>query len=136
MHPFEDPNGAPNKALFCLLLTSVYMHLKIILQRMRPIGLVTINSISRIFSSYTDCWPVLFKNRFCLSTGEDSTDCTAASRTHGLGFSPAYTERAVSYTSVPMRSTGMGHQYSATQSYHHWHGHTMLRVFPLGNKTS
>jgi hypothetical protein len=27
----------------------------------------TINFIRRIFSSYTDCQPVLFKNRFCLS---------------------------------------------------------------------
>jgi hypothetical protein len=33
----------------------------------------TINSISRNFSAYTDCQSVLFKNRFCLSMGEDST---------------------------------------------------------------
>jgi hypothetical protein len=61
----------------------------------------TINSISQIFSSYTDCHPVLFKNHFCLSMGDDSTDCMAASSVHGLGFSPACTERAVSYASAP-----------------------------------
>jgi hypothetical protein len=33
VHPFEDPNGAPNKALFCLLLTYVEdMHFKTILR--------------------------------------------------------------------------------------------------------
>jgi hypothetical protein len=48
-----------------------------------------INSISRFFSAYTDCQPVLFKNRFCLSTGEDSTEGMAASSANGLGFSPA-----------------------------------------------
>ncbi len=32
VHPFEDPNGAPNKALFHLLLTYVNMHFKMILR--------------------------------------------------------------------------------------------------------
>jgi hypothetical protein len=67
-----------------------------------------INSISCIFSSYTDCQPVLFKNRFCLSMGEDSTECTAASSAHGLGFSPASTGRAVLYASTPCEEYGDG----------------------------
>jgi hypothetical protein len=33
VHPFEDPNGAPNKVLFCLLLTYINMHFKTILWR-------------------------------------------------------------------------------------------------------
>ncbi len=41
-----------------------------------------INCISRIFSSYTDCQPVLFKNHFCLGTRESSTAWTAARRDH------------------------------------------------------
>jgi hypothetical protein len=68
----------------------------------------TTNSISQIFSSYTDCHPVLFKNHFCLSMGDDSMDCMAASSVHGLGFSPAYTERAVSYASAPCEEYGDG----------------------------
>ncbi len=55
-----------------------------------------INSISQISSSYTDCQPVLLKNHFCLSMGEGSTACMAASSVHGLGFSSACTERCVS----------------------------------------
>ena len=31
VHPFEDPNGAPNKALFRLLLTYVDTHYKMII---------------------------------------------------------------------------------------------------------
>jgi hypothetical protein len=41
VHPFEDPNGAPNKSLFCLLLTYVDMHFKTILCRKETNGLVT-----------------------------------------------------------------------------------------------
>jgi hypothetical protein len=33
VHPFADPYGAPNKALFRLLLTYVDMHYKMIIQR-------------------------------------------------------------------------------------------------------
>ncbi len=40
--------------------------------RVGPDG--TVNSISRIFSSYTDCLPVLCKNRFWTGTGECSTE--------------------------------------------------------------
>jgi hypothetical protein len=38
VHPFEDPNGAPNKVLFCLLLTYVHMHFKMILRRKETNG--------------------------------------------------------------------------------------------------
>jgi hypothetical protein len=34
VHPFEDPNGAPNKAYFRLLMTYTNMHFKTILRRM------------------------------------------------------------------------------------------------------
>jgi hypothetical protein len=40
--------------------------------RLGPDG--TINSMSRFFSSYTDCQPALPENPFCLHTGEDSTE--------------------------------------------------------------
>jgi hypothetical protein len=33
VYPLTNPNGAPNKALFCLLLTYVDMHFKMIIQR-------------------------------------------------------------------------------------------------------
>ncbi len=62
----------------------------------------TINSISQFFSSYTDCQPFLFKNRFCLSMGEDSMDCMTASSVHGFGFSLACTELSISYASAPL----------------------------------
>jgi hypothetical protein len=39
VHPFEDPNGVPNKALFCLLLTYIDMHFKTIFQRKETNGL-------------------------------------------------------------------------------------------------
>jgi hypothetical protein len=68
----------------------------------------TINYIRRIFSSYTDCQPVLFKNRFCLSMVEDSTARTAASDAYSLGFSPACTERAASYALAPHEEYGNG----------------------------
>jgi hypothetical protein len=38
VHPFEDPNRVPNKALFCLLLTYVDMHFKTILWRNETYG--------------------------------------------------------------------------------------------------
>ncbi len=38
VHPFADPNGVPNKALFCLLLTYVDIHFKMILQRKETNG--------------------------------------------------------------------------------------------------
>jgi hypothetical protein len=41
VHPFEDPNGAPNKALFHLFLTYVDMHFKTILCRKETKGSVT-----------------------------------------------------------------------------------------------
>jgi hypothetical protein len=66
----------------------------------------TINSISQFFSFYTDCQPVLFKNHFCLSTGESSMFCMAASNAHGLGFSLACTEQSLSNTSVPCEEYG------------------------------
>jgi hypothetical protein len=68
----------------------------------------TINSIRRIFSSYTDCQPVLFKNRFCLNMGENSTAHMAASGAYSLGFSPTCTERAVSYVLAPYEKYGDG----------------------------
>jgi hypothetical protein len=55
----------------------------------------TINSISRIFSSYTDCLPVLCKNRFWTGTGEGSTRYTSSLSTNGLGFSPASMDSTV-----------------------------------------
>jgi hypothetical protein len=67
-----------------------------------------INSIRHIFSSYTDCQPVLFKNHFCLSMGEASTERTAASGAYSLGFSPACTGRAVSYALAPCEEYGDG----------------------------
>ncbi len=67
----------------------------------------TTNSISRFFSLYTDCPPVLFKNRFCLSMGESSMACTAASSALDLRFSPACTEHGQSRTRrPPMKSMG------------------------------
>jgi hypothetical protein len=33
VHPFEDPNGAPKKALFCIVSAYIDMHFKMILQR-------------------------------------------------------------------------------------------------------
>jgi hypothetical protein len=68
----------------------------------------TINSTSQFFSLYNDCQPALFKNHFCLSTGECSMACRSASRVHGLGFSPACTERSVLYTSAPCKEYGDG----------------------------
>jgi hypothetical protein len=68
----------------------------------------TINSIRHIFSSYTDCQSVLFKNRFCLSMREDSAARTAASGAHSLGFSLACTGRAVSYVPAPCEDYGNG----------------------------
>ena len=41
VHPFADPNGAPNKALFRLLLTYVDTHFKTILRRKETMGSVT-----------------------------------------------------------------------------------------------
>jgi hypothetical protein len=38
VHPFEDPNGAPNKALFRLLLTYIDMQFKMILRRKETNG--------------------------------------------------------------------------------------------------
>jgi hypothetical protein len=38
VHPFKDPNGVPNKVLFCLLLIYVNMHFKMILQRKETNG--------------------------------------------------------------------------------------------------
>ncbi len=38
VHPFVDPIGVPSKALFCLLLTYVDMHFKMILQRKETNG--------------------------------------------------------------------------------------------------
>ncbi len=38
VHPFEDPNRAPNKALFRLLLTYVDTHYKTIIQRKETYG--------------------------------------------------------------------------------------------------
>jgi hypothetical protein len=38
VHPFEDPNGAPNKALFRLLLTYVDTHYKMIIRRKETNG--------------------------------------------------------------------------------------------------
>jgi hypothetical protein len=66
--------------------------------RLGPDG--TINSISRFFSSYTDCQPVLPENSFCLRTGEDSTECAVASSANGLGFSPACTEQPVPHATA------------------------------------
>jgi hypothetical protein len=57
---------------------------------------------------YTVCQSVLFKNHFCLSTGEISMVCMAASSAHGLGFSPACTEKSVLYTSAPYAEYGDG----------------------------
>jgi hypothetical protein len=57
----------------------------------------TINSISRTFSSYTDCLPVLCKNRFWTSTGEGSTRYAPSLSTNGLGFSPAGAESSDGY---------------------------------------
>ncbi len=92
----------------------------------------TINSIRCIFSSYTDCQPVLFKNRFCLSMGEDSTAHTAASGAYILGFSLACTGWAVSYALAPCEEYGAGCQYSAMYSYHRLRGRTTQRVSLLG----
>ncbi len=39
VHSFEDPNGAPNKVLLCLLLTYIDMHFKTILWRKETNGL-------------------------------------------------------------------------------------------------
>ena len=66
--------------------------------RLGPDG--TINSISRLFSSYTDCQPVLPENPFCLRTGEDCTECAVASSANGLGFSPACTEQPVPHATA------------------------------------
>ncbi len=38
VHPFEDANGAPNKALFRLLLTYVDTHYKMIIRRKETNG--------------------------------------------------------------------------------------------------
>jgi hypothetical protein len=38
VHPFEDPNGAPNKALFRLLLTYINTHYKTIIRRKETNG--------------------------------------------------------------------------------------------------
>ncbi len=57
----------------------------------------TINSISQTFSSYTDCLPVLCKNRFWMSTGEVSTRYAPSLSTNGLGFSPAGAESSDGY---------------------------------------
>ncbi len=38
VHPFADPNGVPNKALFRLLLTYVDTHCKMIVQRKEANG--------------------------------------------------------------------------------------------------
>jgi hypothetical protein len=56
-----------------------------------------INSISRTFSSYTDCLPVLCKNHFWTSTGEGSTRYAPSLSTNGLGFSPAVAESSDGY---------------------------------------
>jgi hypothetical protein len=37
-----------------------------------------IKFISRFFSSYTECQPLLFKSRFWSGTGEDNMACMAA----------------------------------------------------------
>jgi hypothetical protein len=83
----------------------------------------TTNSISRFFSLYTDCQPVLFKNRFCLSMEESSIACTAASSALDLGFSPACTERGQSrMRRPPVKSMGMECQYGTMLSYRHLRG--------------
>ncbi len=67
-----------------------------------------INSIRQAyFSSYTDCQPVLFKNRFCLSMGEDRKAHMAAGA-YSLGFSPGCTEWAVSYALASCEEYGDG----------------------------
>ena len=57
----------------------------------------TINSISRTFSSYTDCLPVSCKNPFWMSMGEGSTRYAPGFSTNGLGFSPAGAESSDGY---------------------------------------
>ncbi len=57
----------------------------------------TINSISRTFSSDTDCLPVLCKNHFWMSSGEGSTRYMPSLSTNGLGFSPAGAESSDGY---------------------------------------
>jgi hypothetical protein len=68
----------------------------------------TINSISRMFSSYTDCLPVSCKNRFWTGTGECHTEYAAASSANGLGFSPAGAESSDVYGSAPNTRYGDG----------------------------
>jgi hypothetical protein len=59
-------------------------------------------------TDYTDCQPVSPKNRFCFSMEEDSTERTAVSGVHSLGFSLACTGRAVSYASASCEEYGEG----------------------------
>ncbi len=67
-----------------------------------------INSISRMFSSYTDCLPVSCKNRFWTGTGECRTDYAATSSANGLGFSLAGAESSDAYGSAPHTRYGDG----------------------------
>jgi hypothetical protein len=68
----------------------------------------TINSISRFFSSYSDCQPVSLKNRFCLDNGKSSTDYMTASSAHGLGISLACTDQSILYASALCGEYGDG----------------------------
>jgi hypothetical protein len=71
----------------------------------------TINSISRMFSSYTNCLPVSCKNRFWTGMGECRSKYAAASSANGLGFSPAGAESSDAYGSAP--NTGYGDRLPA-----------------------
>ncbi len=74
--------------------------------RVGPDGMI--NSISQIFSLYTDCLSVLCKNRFWSSTGECGTAYTPTSSANGLGFSPDGTESLDVYGLAPHTRYGDG----------------------------
>jgi hypothetical protein len=94
-----------------------------------------INSICRIFSSFTDCLPALCKNRFWMGTGEGFTRYVSSPSTNGLGFSPAGTESSDGYGLVSHTRYG-DYQPSIVTTYSHLLGLIMLRVSPstCGNK--
>lgn len=52
VYPLTNPNGAPNKVLFCLLLTYVDMHFKMIIQRKDTNGLGIFGFISAMCQYY------------------------------------------------------------------------------------
>jgi hypothetical protein len=67
----------------------------------------TINSTSQLFSSYTDCLPVLCKNPFWMGTGERSIEYASAAST-SPGFSPAGTESLNAHGLAPCTAICLG----------------------------